>query len=149
MASLAREVVADLQGPITESGATITVGPLPVIRGTAPHLRQALQNLIGNALKFQDGITAPVVAVDATRSADEWSIRVQDNGIGMDPKYAKRIFLPFQRLHSREAFTGSGIGLAIVNRVVEQHGGSIHVDSAPGTGATFTLTLPVDPTTSS
>jgi light-regulated signal transduction histidine kinase (bacteriophytochrome) len=104
-------------------------------------LVQLFQNLIGNAIKYQrDGI--PQVHIAATRSGEtQWKFSVQDNGLGIDPQYFERIFGMFQRLHKREEFAGTGIGLAICKKIVERHGGSISVDSQPGQGSTFHFSL--------
>jgi light-regulated signal transduction histidine kinase (bacteriophytochrome) len=104
-------------------------------------LGQIFQNLIGNALKFRGGKT-PEIQITAERKGDFWEFCIADNGIGFDPQYSDRIFVIFQRLHLREEYPGSGIGLAVVKRILERHGGEIHVDSSPGNGARFYFTLP-------
>jgi light-regulated signal transduction histidine kinase (bacteriophytochrome) len=101
---------------------------------------QAFQNLIGNALKYRSG-PQPEIRISAERSGDEWIISVADNGIGFDMAYAVRIFEMLQRLHSRDQYSGTGIGLAIVKRIVERHGGRIWAESEPGKGSTFFFTL--------
>src|SRR5262249_2809412 len=113
----------------------------PVVRGDGTELVQLFQNLIGNAIKFRQG-SAPLVRVEAARQEVGWLISVRDNGIGIDPQYAERIFAPFQRLHGRGENPGTGIGLAICKKIVERHGGKIWVESELGKGATFWLTLP-------
>jgi PAS domain S-box-containing protein len=139
--ALVREVVAHLHAAAEERGAVIAVGPLPRVAGSAGQLRQLFQNLITNAIKFSaDG--PPEVKVTAERASEEVVFGVADNGIGLDPAEADRIFEIFQRLHGRMEYPGAGIGLAICRRVVEQHGGRIWVESAPGRGATFKFTLP-------
>jgi signal transduction histidine kinase len=116
-------------------------------------MRQLLQNLLANALKFRAADRPCRIRVAARPlgehdvSPDRWEIRVQDNGIGFDPAYAERIFAPFQRLHPRNVYAGTGIGLAIVRRIVERHGGSIHAESRSGEGASFIVTLPVQAST--
>ena len=148
--ALLAEVLANLQFVIAEAAATVTYDELPTVNGDATQLRQLFQNLIANAVKFR-GEAAPSVhisarLVDESRadvpSAPEWLFSVSDNGIGMDTQYAERIFVIFQRLHTRAEYPGTGIGLAIAKRIVERHGGRIWVESAPGAGATFFFTLP-------
>jgi chemotaxis family two-component system sensor kinase Cph1 len=102
-----------------------------------------LQNLIGNAVKFH-GHEPPRVHVSATQDGDEWVFSVRDNGVGLDPQYAERIFLPFQRLHTRAEYPGNGIGLSVCRKIVQRHGGRIWVESQPGEGATFHFTIPVN-----
>ncbi len=99
------------------------------------------QNLVGNAVKFTDR-GAPEVAIGAERDGPAWRVWVSDNGIGMDPRHAERIFEPFQRLHGEEDYAGTGIGLAVCARIVEQHGGRIWVTTKPGQGSVFSFTLP-------
>ena len=112
-------------------------------------MRQLLQNLIGNALKFHKPDMAPVIRIDSRRTgeidangADLWQISVADNGIGFEEKYLDRIFKIFQRLHERHLYEGAGMGLAICRRIVERHGGTITARSTPGEGATFIITIP-------
>jgi len=124
-----------------ESGATISHGPLPTVMGDGPQLSLVLQNLVGNALKFR-GPDLPRVNVTAERQGGEWVLAVEDNGLGIAPEYFDRIFLIFQRLHTREEYPGTGIGLAIAKRIVERHGGRIWVESAPGRGSTFRFSIP-------
>src|SRR5262249_56628298 len=126
---------------IDETGAEVTRDPLPTVMADAWQQGQLLQNLIGNAIKFH-GTEPPRVHLGTERQANEWLFSVRDNGIGMEPQYRERIFLIFQRLHSRADYPGTGIGLAICQRIVERHGGRIWVESQPGEGSTFFLTLP-------
>ncbi len=133
--------LANLRMAVEESGATVTHDPLPRVLGDASQLGQLLQNLIGNALKYR-GEKPPQVHVGVARQDGAWLFSVTDNGIGIDPKYHDRIFLIFQRLHTREEYPGTGIGLALCKRIVERHGGRIWVESRPGGGATFSFTIP-------
>ena len=126
---------------IDEAGATITHDPLPTIPGNPEEMAQLFQNLIGNALKFK-GDKKPEIHIGARLEGDHWLMSVRDNGIGIDPKYADRIFVIFQRLHTREKYSGTGIGLAICKKIVERHGGRIWFESAVGEGVTFYFTLP-------
>ena len=139
------EVVADvrqsLEAALADSGATLTHDPLPLVLGDRGQLMQLMQNLIGNALKFRAS-ALPCVHVGAVRRPDgRWRITVTDNGIGIDARFHERIFTLFQRLHGRDDYPGTGIGLAVCKKVVERHGGQIGVESAPGRGATFHFTL--------
>ncbi len=136
---------ANLRAAIDERGATVTYDSLPTVDADPGGLGQLLQNLIGNALKFCPPDRAPHIAIMAHRQDGQdrlWAISVRDNGIGLDPAYAERVFVIFQRLHTREEYAGTGIGLAICKRIVERHGGRIWVESRPGEGATFTFTIP-------
>jgi PAS domain S-box-containing protein len=139
-AALAKAVV-NLRAAIEASGGTVTHEPLPQVAGDEPQLVQLFQNLIGNALKFK-GTEAPRIHVSATEKPDAWEFAVRDNGIGIDPQYFERIFMVFQRLHSKGEYSGTGIGLAICKKVVDRHGGAIRVESRPGEGSTFLFTLP-------
>ena len=133
-------VVSRLQEAIATSGATVTCGDLPTVIADERQLVQLFQNLIGNAIKYRSQ-EPPVVQVGAVRQEGEWLFWVRDNGIGIDPKYAERIFVIFQRLHTQEEYSGTGIGLAIAAKIVERHGGRIWVESESGQGATFYFTL--------
>jgi PAS domain S-box-containing protein len=149
----ARQVVSDLEARIRQAGGRVELGPLPVLYADPTQMRQLLQNLIANGLKFQRPGVPPMVRVDArplgTRPGRPgpyaWEIRVRDNGIGFDEKYLSRLFQLFQRLHGRDQYEGTGIGLAICRKIVERHGGMITAHSAPGEGATFVATLPSNP----
>jgi PAS domain S-box-containing protein len=139
---LLKEVLSDLRLAVEESRAVVTQGALPIVMADGVQLRQLLQNLIGNAIKFRSE-EAPWVHVSAERRNNEWLFSVRDNGIGIDPEYAERIFIIFQRLHNREEYPGTGIGLAMCKKIVERHGGHMWVKSQLGEGATFYFTLPV------
>ncbi len=136
------DVLTDLQVMIDGTDAEITTESLPTVEGDASQLRQLFQNLVSNAIEYC-GDDPPRVHVSAERDGQTWRIAVRDNGIGIDPDDAERVFEVFQRLHSREEYDGTGIGLALCRRIVERHGGEIGVDSEPGGGSTFTVTLPV------
>lgn len=126
---------------IQETQAEITADKLPVLKGDNSQLIQLFQNLIGNALKFRSA-DAPKVSISSISQGDQWQFEVADNGIGFDMKYVDRIFVIFQRLHLREAYEGSGIGLAVCKKIVERHGGRLWAESVPGRGASFIFTIP-------
>jgi PAS domain S-box-containing protein len=134
-------VLRNLRAAIAESGAEVTYDPLPGITGNAPQIVQLFQNLIGNAIKFRSE-APPRVHLSAQPHPDGWLFSVKDNGIGIDPKDGARIFDIFQRLHERTEYPGTGIGLAICQKIVEAHGGRIWVESQPGSGAVFYFTIP-------
>lgn len=143
---IAREVVDDLEASLAAVAGEVRVGDLPTIEGDPLQMRQLFQNLIGNALKFHRSGVPPRVELNA-RAIDGdgpelWEISVADNGIGFDEKYLDRIFKLFQRLHERSSYDGAGMGLAICRRIVERHGGAITARSAPGSGATFLISIP-------
>ena len=140
-------VLSDLESRIEESGAEIHVQELETVFGSPLQLRQLVQNLLANAIKFQPPGQKPVVHIGCTAAVLSGGVpgvelTFRDNGIGFDAQYAERIFEPFQRLQGRFAYPGSGMGLAVCRRIVEQHGGRLHAESAPGEGATFRLWLP-------
>ncbi|MEO8754152.1 MAG: ATP-binding protein, partial [Casimicrobiaceae bacterium] len=136
-----QHALANLRGAIEASGARVTQDPLPMVMADETQLIQLFQNLVGNAVKYQDS-GAPLVHVSAAASGDgRWVFAVKDNGLGIDPQYFEKIFGMFQRLHKREEFAGTGIGLAICKKIVERHGGSISVTSEPGQGSTFSFAL--------
>jgi PAS domain S-box-containing protein len=153
---VAQDVVSDLEARIEQIGGRVEVSRLPIVEADRLQMRQLLQNLISNALKFHREEEEPVVKVysellqeweeeGSGRIADRraYQIFVEDNGIGFDEKYLERVLAPFQRLHGRDAYEGTGMGMAICRKVVERHGGNITARSAPGQGATFIVTLPV------
>jgi light-regulated signal transduction histidine kinase (bacteriophytochrome) len=133
----------NLGAPIEDAGATVTSDELPEVRGNRAQLTQLFQNLIGNAVKFRSQ-EPPKIHIGVRRDGDMWEFSCTDNGIGIESKYTDRIFLIFQRLHGRDAYAGTGIGLALCKKIVEYHGGRIWVDDdEPGkAGTTFRWTLP-------
>lgn len=135
------QALKNLRAAIQDSGASVTHDPLPAVRADGPQLVQLLQNLLGNAIKFC-GEQPPQIHVSARRGPGEWVLSVQDHGIGLAPEDAARVFEMFQRLHTRERYAGSGIGLAVCNRIVERHGGRIWIEASPGAGATVHFALP-------
>src|SRR3989337_1680053 len=136
------QVRANLHESIEKNGAMITNDPLPAVFVDQTQMLQLFQNLIDNAIKFS-GKGPPRVHLSAENKGGEWLFTVRDNGIGIDPQFNKRIFMIFQRLHSREEYPGTGIGLAICKRIVERHGGEIWVESEHEKGSTFYFTIPV------
>ncbi|WP_235036922.1 ATP-binding protein [Actinomadura sp. K4S16] len=145
-----RQALDNLSTLREETGAEVDVPELPDVPGDRTQLVQLFQNLVGNAIKFRREGVPPRVAIDVRRAGDEWEFGCTDNGIGIEPQYADRIFLIFQRLHAREEYSGTGIGLALCKKIVEYHGGRIWLDTdehgdAPGT--TFRWTLPAQPST--
>ena len=154
LSDVAREVLSDLEVAIEEAGATVEVGELPTIDADPSQMRQLLQNLIGNALKFRrpdvparvrvEAEIVPAAAEGAPPVSTVVRLRVIDNGIGFEEKYASRIFEVFERLHGRDEYAGSGIGLAICRKIAQRHHGTITASSQPGEGSVFTVTLPVN-----
>ena len=152
---VAEEVLSDLEARLEETGGTVEVGELPTVEADRLQMRQLLQNLIGNALKFHKDGEPPVVRVHGETFGERRKaggrtpaagalcrIVVEDNGIGFDEDHLARIFVPFERLHGRGAHEGTGMGLAICRKVVERHGGEITARSSPGEGSAFVVTLP-------
>jgi light-regulated signal transduction histidine kinase (bacteriophytochrome) len=138
-----QEAVDNLKVAIEESGGEISAEQLPTLAVDASQIMRLLQNLIGNALKFR-GEAAPRIHLGVEQVNGEWQFSVRDNGIGMAEEDLDRIFTIFQRLHTREHYPGSGIGLAVCKRIVERHGGHIWAESKPAEGSTFHFTLPLD-----
>jgi signal transduction histidine kinase len=138
------DALENLHGPIEESGAVVTHDRLPAIAAERMHLVRLFENLIGNSIKFR-GKEAPTIRVSAEKQGAEWLFAVADNGIGVLPQYQDRIFVLFQRLHTRAEYSGNGVGLAICKKIVEHHRGRIWVESEPGRGSTFQFTLPASP----
>lgn len=143
LTTIAHEVARDLEARTHEVGGRIVIGDLPRLYADPLQMRQLLQNLAANALKFQREGVPPLVEMDGQVEGLEARIVVRDNGIGFEAKYADRIFTMFERLHGRSQYEGTGIGLAICRKIAERHGGSITARSTPGEGSTFILTLPV------
>ncbi len=135
------QALMHLRGAIEDSGALVTHDPLPDVLADELQLIQLFQNLVGNAIKYQNpGV--PLVHISAARDDENsWSFAVTDNGLGIDPLYFEKIFGMFQRLHKRDEFAGTGIGLAICKKIVERHGGQLSVESTPGQGSTFRFAL--------
>jgi PAS domain S-box-containing protein len=142
LAVVAKEAVANLLAAAQDSGAVITVDPLPTILADAGQMRQLFQNLLSNAIKYRAEGCRPEIHLGAERRGEDWLFHVQDNGIGIDPRLFNRLFQVFSRLHAREKYSGTGIGLAISKKIVEHHGGRIWVESEPGKGTTFWFSLP-------
>lgn len=154
--NVAREVVSDLEASINQTGGRVDLGEIPTIDAEPLLMRQLFQNLVGNALKFNSPGRSPIVSVrgeliggeerpagsSEPREQQLCRITVEDNGIGFDEKYVDRIFAMFQRLHGRDQYAGTGMGLAICRRIAEHHGGNVTASSVPGTGSTFTVTIP-------
>jgi signal transduction histidine kinase len=139
---IAAQAVANLGTAIEETGAEIEVGPLPSVRGEPALLSAVFQNLLGNAVKFH-GEDPPRVSLTAVRDNDFWTFTCADNGIGIEPEYADRVFVIFQRLHPKDAYPGTGIGLAMCRKIIEYHGGRIWLDTDADRGTVFRFTLPV------
>jgi PAS domain S-box-containing protein len=138
------DALANLSATIADNHASVSVStPMPGAHGNRMELVRLFQNLIGNALKYRADDRPPAVEIAATATDGRWEIAIRDNGIGIEPEYFERIFMIFQRLHGRDRYEGTGIGLAVCRKIVERHGGSIRVESQPGTGSTFTVSLPM------
>ncbi|RYZ48362.1 MAG: hybrid sensor histidine kinase/response regulator, partial [Chitinophagaceae bacterium] len=141
--AIIEDILFDLELSIREKGAVVEVQPIPLLQVMPALIRQLFQNLISNALKFTRPGIAPQIRIWAARAGkDHVNIFIADNGIGFDEKYKDKIFTLFQRLHAREAYEGTGIGLTIAKKIVEKHNGRIAVNSHPGEGTTFVITLP-------
>ncbi len=141
--SVLDQVIANLSVAVAENDAVITYDDLPTITADGPQMMQLFQNLLGNAIKFRSA-HAPIIHVSAERNGQDWLFSFRDNGIGIDPQYCDRILLIFQRLHSRDKYPGTGIGLAICKKIVERHGGRIWFEGKPGEGTTFFFTIRAD-----
>jgi len=136
-----QQALINLRGAIEESGALVTHDPLPMVIADEMQLTQLFQNIVGNAIKYQNPGVPRVHISAALNDEKKWNFSVKDNGLGIDPRYFEKIFGMFQRLHKRATFAGTGIGLAICKKIVEQHGSSISVESQPGQGSTFRFAL--------
>jgi signal transduction histidine kinase len=134
-------VLADVRGQLDDAGLTVTVADLPAVQGDVFQLTQLVRNLVENAAKFRSERPAEL-AISAERRDEAWLFSFRDNGIGIDPRYAIHVFTIFQRLHNRDEYAGTGVGLAISKKIVERHQGRIWVESEPNEGATFLFTLP-------
>jgi two-component system sensor kinase FixL len=147
LGDVVRTVVSDLEMRIQDAGANVAIGELPVVFGDRGQMAQLFQNLIGNGIKFRKPDVSPIVKIESephtlATGAAGWQIIVEDNGIGFDEKYRDRIFQIFQRLHGRNEYEGTGIGLAICRKIVDRHGGALTANSSPGAGARFVIALP-------
>ena len=143
LGALARDAVGDLEHSISSAGGTVEIGNLPTVAVDASQIRQLMQNLISNAIKFRREDAPAVVRIEGGVRGRFAEIRVSDNGIGFEPRHAARIFRVFERLHGRSEYPGTGIGLALCRKIAERHGGTISAQSTPGEGTTFTITLPI------
>ena len=137
------QALQNLHWAIKDGSALVTHDPLPTVQADQMQLVQLFQNLIGNAIKYQNPGIPRVHISAARRGKASWTFAVKDNGLGIDPQYFDKIFGMFQRLHKRDEYSGTGVGLAICKKIVERHGGQICVESEPGRGTTFVVTLPI------
>jgi PAS domain S-box-containing protein len=137
------EVISDLELQIDRTSGQVQTGKLPIIEADPTQMHQLLQNLINNGLKFHQEGLPPIIQISSSNTRNRCQLSITDNGIGFESQYIDRIFKPFQRLHSRQEYEGSGMGLAICRRIVERHGGTITATSTPGEGSTFMVTLPI------
>lgn len=142
---LVEETISLNRNLLEEKKAEVEFHDLPVISSYHSPLRQVFQNLITNAVKYSKPGLPPKIRISATDQTTAWKIAIEDNGIGIPPEYHERIFIIFQRLHKREEYGGTGIGLAVVKKIIDNLGGTIWVDSIPGEGSTFYFTLPKTP----
>jgi signal transduction histidine kinase len=141
LAGVFNTAVSNLERVIAEANATVTHGDFPIVVADSTQMVQLFQNLIGNAIKYR-GASPPIVSVSAEKNNGEWLFSFADNGIGIDPRFFDRIFVLFQRLHGKGEYMGTGIGLTLCKKIVENHGGRIWVGSTPGKGSTFYFTIP-------
>ena len=138
-----QQALENLELSIRDNNARMVYNNMPEVRADESQMIQVFQNLLGNALKFRNEVP-PEVQINAERRGKEWIISVRDNGIGIDDEYKDRIFIVFQRLHSREQYPGTGIGLALCKKIVERHGGKIWVESESRKGSAFYFSLPIN-----
>lgn len=143
MNEVARRALENLKISVRETGAEISIAQLPTLPIDPSQMIQLFQNLISNAIKYAQKSAKPVISITAKRGRDAYTFEVTDNGIGIDKQHFERIFIVFQRLHTRSEYSGTGIGLAICSRIVERHGGRIWVESEPGKGSTFKFSIPI------
>lgn len=143
MSEIARRALDNLKISIRESNARVTISDLPKLPVDASQIAQLFQNLISNALKYRSSTEKPVISITAHKGRGTYTFSVTDNGIGIDKQHFERIFMVFQRLHTRNEYSGTGVGLAICARIVERHGGKIWVESEPGAGSSFKFTIPI------
>jgi light-regulated signal transduction histidine kinase (bacteriophytochrome) len=136
-----QDVLSDLTMAVQESSAVINIELLPVVSGYSTEMKQLFQNLISNSLKFRKPGEPPVISISAKPKEEQWQFKITDNGIGIEEKYWERIFIIFQRLHTKNEYDGTGIGLAHCKKITELHNGKIWVDSVPGEGSTFYFTI--------
>jgi len=143
LGTVVADALEEIQLLVQESGASITVEPLPTVPADGERLRQVFLNLLTNAIKYRCAERSPEIHVAARNMPGEWLISVRDNGIGIDPRYTEQVFGLFKRLHSASEYEGSGVGLALCRAIVQRHGGRIWVESELGCGSTFYFTLPI------
>ena len=137
-----QEVQKILQYEILTNGATINTDSLPVVMAVKLDMEQLLQNLLSNAIKYQPAGNKAIVHITGTERPNDWLIKVKDNGIGIDKKFSDKVFIMFQRLHNKDEYSGTGIGLAVCKKIVERYGGKIGMESKPGEGSSFYFTIP-------
>jgi light-regulated signal transduction histidine kinase (bacteriophytochrome) len=140
--SVLEVAISNLKAMIDETGALITTDDLPHVKADPSQLTLLFQNLINNGIKFRDKSSPPFIHISSHRRKTYWCFSVQDKGIGIAPKYKEKIFVVFQRLHTRQEYPGTGIGLALCKRIIDRHNGEIWFDSTLGQGTTFYFTLP-------
>jgi len=141
IAGTVRDALQNLAASVNESGAIIHFEHMPVLAADPGQMLQLFQNLIGNAIKFRNKDVTPVINISASKNNTSWLFAIEDNGIGIHQQYSEKIFIIFKKLHGKERYEGTGIGLAIAKKIVERHGGKIWFESPPGKGTTFYFTL--------